>query len=209
MDFITFRKFATPVIIQILFWIGVVACFAGGIAIMVASESGYDYYGGGGSSGIGIAAGLALMLLGPLFVRVWCELLIVIFRIYDELRGIRYGSTQQQMAGAPADIQAGWQPSTPSYPGQQPAPQGPAFAAQSPEEQAYQASPPQGPLSPESTGQPYGPMSQPPETPQAAAPATPPPRETPAQASLSCPYCGGEIRETSKFCPNCGKTIIS
>jgi len=35
-DFLTFRKMLTPIVIQILFWLGVVACILGGIgAILV------------------------------------------------------------------------------------------------------------------------------------------------------------------------------
>ena len=37
-------------------------------------------------SAIGFATGLAIMLVGPLILRVYCELAIVFFKIHDELK---------------------------------------------------------------------------------------------------------------------------
>jgi|GEM_PF-609417 len=82
-DFIAFRKMVTPVIIQGIFWIGAAASVLGGLG-MVVSGIGSEY--GGGAK---VLIGLAIMLMGPLFVRVYCELLIVIFRIYGTLVDIK------------------------------------------------------------------------------------------------------------------------
>lgn len=78
-DFLKFKKMITPIIIQILFWIGVIICVIVGIAAIVGGLS--AQYGGGAS----VFLGLLWLLLGPLAVRVYCELLIVIFAINDTL----------------------------------------------------------------------------------------------------------------------------
>jgi hypothetical protein len=81
-DFLAFRRMITPIIIQILFWVGVVACIVGGLFMMTVGAA---YYG----KGAGFLPGLAVLILGPLVVRVYCEILIVIFRINESLTDIR------------------------------------------------------------------------------------------------------------------------
>jgi len=68
-DFLKFKKMVTPVVIQILFWIGIVACVIGGLLTMSNS----------------LIQGFLVLLLGPLGVRIYCELLIVLFSINDTL----------------------------------------------------------------------------------------------------------------------------
>jgi len=76
-DFLAFRKFITPVLIQIIFWVGVVFCVISGIVAM--TRGGVE----------GVAIGLLLIAIGPLIVRLYCEILILLFRIYDNLVDIR------------------------------------------------------------------------------------------------------------------------
>lgn len=71
-EFLAFRKMITPVIIQIVFWIGVVACLIGGLI----------------SLGQGDVAGIFVMLIGPVVVRIYCELIIVAFRLLDTMQKI-------------------------------------------------------------------------------------------------------------------------
>ena len=73
-DFIKFKKMITPVIIQILFWIGIVGSVIFGIIT----------YGGGM-----VFMGILIILLGPLVVRIYCELLIVVFSINDTLTDVK------------------------------------------------------------------------------------------------------------------------
>lgn len=82
-DYLTFRKMITPIIIQVVFWIGAVL-----IALYALWQifSGATANYGGGSL---VLRGLVTLLLGPLFWRIFCELLIVIFRINDTLTEIR------------------------------------------------------------------------------------------------------------------------
>jgi hypothetical protein len=83
-DFLKFKKMVTPIIIQILFWIGVVVSVIAGIIQIVSGIN--TPYGGGGSI---VFMGILLLLLGPILVRVWCELMLVLFSIHDTLLKIK------------------------------------------------------------------------------------------------------------------------
>ena len=90
-DFLSFRRMITPVIIQILFWIFTAIAVIGGIVLM---------FGGGGRT----ALGLVWIIVGPLIARVYCEILIVVFRINETLTDIRANTmrTQTPSPAAPA-----------------------------------------------------------------------------------------------------------
>lgn len=77
-DVLAFRKMITPTIIQIIFWLGVVACLISGLGTMVSLPF-----------GLGVIPGLLILVLGTLGVRIWCELIILAFRIYDTLQEIK------------------------------------------------------------------------------------------------------------------------
>ena len=72
-DFLTFKKMITPVIIQILFWIMIALVVIYSILTMFQS---------------GFLTGLLLLVVGPVMVRVWCEILIVIFNMSGFLHDI-------------------------------------------------------------------------------------------------------------------------
>ena len=74
-DFLTFRRMLSPVLIQVIFWVGVVLCIFSGIM---------DFFNGGG-----IVAGLQTLILGPILVRIACELLILFFRINETVTDIK------------------------------------------------------------------------------------------------------------------------
>jgi len=80
-DFLRFETMITPLVIQAIFWIVVVILIIVGIVQMVAS-----------GGGIGIATGLATIILGPLLARIYCEIVIVLFRINDHLRAIQHNT---------------------------------------------------------------------------------------------------------------------
>jgi hypothetical protein len=75
----------TPLIIQIVFWIGVLACLGlGGRMISEAFDTD-----GPGQRKVSIyllAMGVTVAFAGPLVVRIYCEMSIIFFRIYDELK---------------------------------------------------------------------------------------------------------------------------
>ena len=85
-DFLAFRRMLTPVLIQILFWLGM-------IVVVIAGSSLFIF--GDGAERVG---GLAIFIFGSLHVRVFSELFIVIFRINETLTDIRR-NTQPLSAG--------------------------------------------------------------------------------------------------------------
>jgi hypothetical protein len=79
-DYLLFRKFITPIVIELLFWLGVGLCVAEGIAMIAFSA-------GRMANGLGIFGGILILLVGPIFVRVVCELIMAIFGIHEALKG--------------------------------------------------------------------------------------------------------------------------
>jgi len=73
-DYLTFRRMITPVFIQIIFWIAVIGIVIAGLVQISNGKT---------------AAGILLLLLGPLGVRIYAEILIVIFRMNESLLDIR------------------------------------------------------------------------------------------------------------------------
>ncbi len=88
-DFLKFRKMITPVIIQIIFWVGVVASVLAGLISIVGGAS--ASYGGG----MMVLAGLLWIFVGPIIVRIYCEILIVLFSINDRLSEISNSLTNR------------------------------------------------------------------------------------------------------------------
>lgn len=79
-EFVSFDKMITPAIIKILLYIGIVICvilgligFIGGIAAGSASM---------------IFFGLITIIIGPVLVKVYCELIIVLFKILETAKEI-------------------------------------------------------------------------------------------------------------------------
>lgn len=83
-EYLTFRKMITPVFIQVIFWIAVVGIVIAAIAMM-ANDS--------------VGGGLALLIFGPLGARIYAEILMVIFRINDNVAALR-GAKQAPSPGA-------------------------------------------------------------------------------------------------------------
>lgn len=74
MEFLTFRKMITPMIIQIVFWLGVLGVLGAGFGAMAEQ---------------GFFLGLIALVLGLVLWRIWCELVIIFFSINDSLSEIR------------------------------------------------------------------------------------------------------------------------
>lgn len=81
-EFLSFRRMITPLIIQGLFWVGTGFCALAGLVMIGGGLSAS----GGGSAVLG---GLVLLVAGPAVVRVYCELLILLFRMNETLSDIR------------------------------------------------------------------------------------------------------------------------
>jgi len=88
-DFLKFRKMITPVIIQILFWIGVAGMVIAGLVTMATS---FGRFGGGAGQFFG---GFFMIILGPVGVRIYCELLILLFRMNETLTEIKNGLSKK------------------------------------------------------------------------------------------------------------------
>jgi hypothetical protein len=89
-DFWAFRTMVTPVIIQILFWVGALLCLIIG-ALMVIYGANHFQEG----QGQYLWRGVLLFVLGPLGVRIYCEILIVFFRINETLTEIKHAIGQR------------------------------------------------------------------------------------------------------------------
>jgi hypothetical protein len=78
--FLLFQSMITPTLIQFIFWIGVIATIAMGILDIAIKHH--------------ILNGLQMIILGPLALRVAAEILIVFFRICQNLDRIRHAVEQ-------------------------------------------------------------------------------------------------------------------
>lgn len=74
-QFTKFDKMITPSFIKLLFWVGTVFSILTGLVIM------FD-------GGFSIIMGLGTVILGPIVTRIYCELLMVIFKINENLSEI-------------------------------------------------------------------------------------------------------------------------
>lgn len=99
VDFLLFRTMIAPLIIQIIFWIGVLTFVVGGLvnlvlAVMVIAD------GREVRLGVGWAfASLGTIFVGPLLVRIYCELFILLFRMYDTLRELLVALEKERRQG--------------------------------------------------------------------------------------------------------------
>lgn len=74
-EFLGFDELVTPSIISIIYWIGIVGIV---LSVLVSLFGGFTAF---VASLIGGAIGLVLW-------RVWCEVMLILFRIHDDLRQI-------------------------------------------------------------------------------------------------------------------------
>jgi hypothetical protein len=82
----------TPVIIQIIFWIGVVLCLIVGIGYLLVGSR----YGNASP-----AYGVLIIIFGPIVVRIYCEILIIFFRINETLTEIKHTLDARRVAPPP------------------------------------------------------------------------------------------------------------
>ncbi len=83
MDFLLFRRMLTPILIQILFWVGLILCIVTSIYNFVHHSP---------------LLGLQALILGPILVRVFCEFLILFFRINETLTDLK-NAVQEKAEG--------------------------------------------------------------------------------------------------------------
>ncbi|GAU75681.1 DUF4282 domain-containing protein [Fusibacter sp. 3D3] len=81
--FLSFDKMITPTLIKIIFYIGILLSTLTGLSMILSGMR--SHFGGG----IQVLLGLLTLVISPIVVRVYCELLIVIFKIHDSLNEIK------------------------------------------------------------------------------------------------------------------------
>jgi hypothetical protein len=99
-SFFSFERMITPVIIKILFWIGLIGSAISGIVVFFTMLIGGINRGGAGSilGGflLGLIAGVVAFALGALVTRIYSEMLILFFRINETLSDIK-GILQEKL----------------------------------------------------------------------------------------------------------------
>lgn len=66
-----FDDMITPKLITLIYWLGVIGVVLTSVTYMFSQN---------------FLAGLGMLIMGVIAVRVWCELIIVIFKINDNLK---------------------------------------------------------------------------------------------------------------------------
>ena len=72
-DLFFFDRMLTPSIITVVYWLLLLSVLVSGIGMMF----GQSFF-----------AGLGIIVFGAIGVRIWCELLIVLFKIHQNLKAI-------------------------------------------------------------------------------------------------------------------------
>jgi len=91
-SYFSFERMITPAFVKVVYFLGFIALTAAGVALAVWSGMqlndatidrmlGWRY----------VAAGVALVLVGNIVWRVFCELWVVLFGIHAELVSVRHG----------------------------------------------------------------------------------------------------------------------
>lgn len=79
--FLQFDRLITGEIIKYVYWaLAGITIVMGLITILIALISG---------DALGIFSGLLIAVLGPILIRIYCEIMIVMFKIYETLVEIR------------------------------------------------------------------------------------------------------------------------
>jgi len=88
-SFLSFERMITPVIITILFWIGLIIVAISALVVFFGGIIGGLNGDGFGSVLGGLFGGPLVFILGGLMVRIYSELLILAFRINETLTDIK------------------------------------------------------------------------------------------------------------------------
>ena len=83
-EFLAFRRFATPVLVQIAFWVGALVFLVIGINTIEAADRGWA-----GTNGAMVWAGVLTIFLGPVVLRIAGELILVVFRINEQVQELK------------------------------------------------------------------------------------------------------------------------
>jgi len=95
-EILGFRRFTTPVVIAILFWLGLISIVIVGFAIVFQEEHELR-----ASLGTRIGIAIAWIFFASLFWRVLCEMPMVIFRSYETVAEIKEALKKLGEKGSP------------------------------------------------------------------------------------------------------------
>ena len=98
-DYLQFKRMITLQIIPVLYVVVAVIITLASIGMMFGGGRGYGGYGGYGALGFfqgGFLSGLVFLVIGNVFWRMWCEFMLVVFRINKSLQNIDK-NTQKQL----------------------------------------------------------------------------------------------------------------
>ncbi|MEY4946723.1 MAG: hypothetical protein RIR22_1424 [Planctomycetota bacterium] len=87
-DYLSFKRMITPKLVNIFFWIGTIISVVIGLGLFIVSLASIHSQ--------GILIGFLTMLLGPLVIRIYCELMVVFFRINETLTDILHTLEQKK-----------------------------------------------------------------------------------------------------------------
>ena len=79
-DYLSFKRMITPKLVTVFFWVGTIISVVIGLGLFIVSLVNIDSK--------GILIGFLTMLLGPLVIRIYCEIIIVFFMINETLTDI-------------------------------------------------------------------------------------------------------------------------
>ncbi len=99
-DFLMFRRMITPALIQVIFWFFVVLVILIGIIGIVSSIISIGEVGAARGIG-GVLGGILWIIIMPIIVRVYAELMILFFRMNETLTDIKNGLEAQNQKTAP------------------------------------------------------------------------------------------------------------
>ncbi len=109
-DFFAFRRMLAPLLIHLIFWVGVLGSIAGGVMVFTGHVDPVDYVKKNFSfdlTGLGmdkdalkLPVGICLVIVVPLLIRLYCELLMLPFRINGTLTDIS-NALKAQNEGTP------------------------------------------------------------------------------------------------------------
>jgi len=105
--FATFRTMITPIVIQVIFWLAELGNLIFWVWAMTnADKPHYDaqgYYHSGTSVGLRVVFGLICLMLGAIIIRVYLEVIMVVFKINDNVSTlVSFGSKSQVVDSIPA-----------------------------------------------------------------------------------------------------------
>ncbi|BAZ94887.1 translation initiation factor [Thiohalobacter thiocyanaticus] len=75
-DILFFDSMLTPKIITVVYWLLLLGVLISGLGFMFSGQTG------------GFLGGIAMIVGGAIGARIWCELLIVLFKIHDNIKRV-------------------------------------------------------------------------------------------------------------------------